>query len=92
MNLVFRDLMSHITAGTRPSDKQTGPSDKNVMKYVRDWDKLFLRDKVLFRQGLFGGHDTLQLILPACLRDEVFRALHNDLGHQGRDRTISLFK
>ena len=33
-----------------------------------------------------------QLVLPASMRETIFRAYHDDLGHQGRDRTISLIK
>ena len=36
-DLVLREVMSHITAGTRPSAMQTGPSDKKVTNYVVDW-------------------------------------------------------
>lgn len=31
-------------------------------------------------------------MLPQAVRKDVFKALHDDLGHQGRDRTLSLFK
>ena len=33
-----------------------------------------------------------KFVLPLELRDSVFEALHDDLGHQGRDRTTSLLK
>ena len=33
-----------------------------------------------------------RLVLPEALRDLVFKCFHNDLGHQGRDRTASLIK
>lgn len=61
-------------------------------KFRRDWDKLVLKDGVLYHRGHFCGKDYLQLVLPECLKDDVFRALHDDQGHQGRDRTTSLFK
>jgi len=34
----------------------------------------------------------LRQVFPEKLRDDVFRALHGDLGHQDRDLTSSLFK
>ena len=61
-------------------------------RYIRDWDKLQLRDGVLYRKASVGSIDCLQMLLPVELRDEVFTALHDDLGHQGRDRAVSLFK
>ena len=30
--------------------------------------------------------------MPITYRDDIFKALHSDLGHQGRDRTMSLIK
>lgn len=62
------------------------------MKYSRDWNKLELRDGVLYRQGVLNNQEYHQLVLPENLRSDVFQALHEDLGHQGRDRTLSLFK
>ena len=38
------------------------------------------------------GQNFLQLILPPAFREDVFELLHDDLGHQGRDRTMSLIK
>ena len=64
----------------------------DVGRYIRDWDKLQLRDGVLYRKAYVGSLDCLQMLLPVELRDEVFMALHDDLGHQGRDRAVSLFK
>ena len=34
----------------------------------------------------------MQLVLPPVFREDIFTALHDDLGHQGRDRTMSLIK
>ncbi len=33
-----------------------------------------------------------QLLLPAVLRDRVLNALHNQMGHQGIERTLSLVR
>ena len=60
--------------------------------YLRDWNKLLIKQGVLHRQIHLYDDDRLQLVVPESLRTEVFKALHDDLGHQGRDRTISLFK
>ena len=30
--------------------------------------------------------------MPITYRDHIFKALHSDLGHKGRDRTMSLIK
>ena len=66
--------------------------ETSVLKFLREWDKLVLRDDVLYRRGIVSDTGFLQFILPEQLRNDIFKALHDDLGHQGRDKTISLFK
>jgi len=83
---VITVLIRHLRDGTRP-DKTC-----NIKSYTRDWDKLLLRDNVLYRQSTISGYQRLQLVLPESLRREVFFALHDDLGPQGRDRTLSLVR
>ena len=42
--------------------------------------------------GELNGQQIQQLVLPCELRDSVFELLHDDLEHQGRDRTTSLLE
>jgi hypothetical protein len=63
-----------------------------VLRYLQDWDNLELQEGVLFWSSHYRDQKYKQLVLPEGLRDEVSRALHDDLGHQDRDRTISLIK
>lgn len=61
--------------------------------YLREWDKLFLQEDILYRKTQSStGEDRKQLLLPACKKKEVLRGLHNDLGHLGRDRTTELVR
>ena len=89
---VISILIDHVRKGTRPSATRASGNISEVDKYRRDWDKLELRDGVLYRNGVLYGQQYHQLVLPSTLRNEVFQALHDDLGHQGRDRTTSLLK
>ena len=36
--------------------------------------------------------DVKQLVLPTLLVDTIFKAYHDDLGHQGHDSTTSLIR
>jgi len=86
-------VITHLKRGSRPRDtRSTTLHRPSVLKFLREWDKLVLRDDVLYRRGKVSDTEFLQLILPEQLRSDIFKALHDDLGHQGRDRTISLFK
>ena len=60
------------------------------MKYMREWKKFSFVDGVLYRNTVLDGQQTLQLVLPPNYRATVLKHLHDDQGHQGRDRTLSL--
>ena len=61
-------------------------------RYLKEWDKLLISNGVLHRKVVLNGQDFMQLVLPPVFREDIFTALHDDLGHQGRDRTMSLIK
>ena len=56
---------------------------------MKDWDKLNLCDGILYRSGIVSNQDFQQLVVPITYRDDIFKSLCSDLGHQGRDRTMS---
>lgn len=84
-------VLALVRAGQRPK-AQLVESEHIDRRYLRDWDKLVVEDGILFRHASVDGQDWKQLVLPEELRDIVFRSYHDDLGHQGRDRTLSLLK
>ena len=61
---------------------------------LRQWERLVWQEGVAYRrtQGSGGGPEVLQLLLPLCLREEVLRSTHDDLGHQGPERTLQLLR
>jgi transposase InsO family protein len=85
-------IVTYLKEGTKPYALQACTQDVTLRKYLREWDQLELRDGVVYRRGKLGDQEYVQLVLPVHLREEMFLALHDDLGHQGRDRTTSLFK
>ena len=79
--------------------KQQKPSKTNFAKYpdlriyTRDWEKLILKDGVLFRKTTSPtGEERTQLVIPRSKKDMALKGLHDDLGHMGRDRTTELAK
>ena len=50
------------------------------------------RNGVLHRKVVLNGQDFLQFVLPPAFQENIFTALHGDLGHLGRDSTMSLIK
>ena len=84
-------IIETVKEGLKPTTKEA--EKHNIDKrYLRDWDKFVIEDDILFRHASVEGHDCKQLVLPRTLRELVFQSYHNDLGHQGRNRTLSLLK
>ena len=73
-----------------PAKKDVNPMVDT--RYFKEWEKLYLSNGVLHRKTTLNGQEFLQLVLPLGYQDIVFQALHDDLGHQGRDRTPMLIK
>ena len=81
-------IIDNLEVGSRVSAQQT----QIDRRYLKEWEKYYISQDVLYRRGELNGQPFQQLVLPLEFRDSVFEALHDDLGHQGRDRTISLVK
>ncbi|MCG7875356.1 MAG: RNase H-like domain-containing protein, partial [Candidatus Thiodiazotropha endolucinida] len=61
-------------------------------RFIVDWQTYHLKDGVLYKISSIKEENFSLLCLPRSLWDDVFQAYHADLGHQGRDRTLSLIK
>ena len=85
-------IIDHLQKGSRISVQQIQNNTSIDRRYFKDWEKLYLCQDVLYRKAELNGQDFQQLIIPLSYRDVVFKALHDSLGHQGRDRTTSLVK
>lgn len=60
---------------------------------LRQWDRITREQGLMYRtvQDPKLG-DLKQLLLPAMLKDKVISSLHNDMGHQGSERTLQLIR
>ena len=85
-------VIDHLKTGSRISVQQIQNNPTLDRRYFRDWEKLYLSQDVLYRKAQLNDQDFQQLVIPLSYRDLVFKALHDSLGHQGRDRTTSLIK
>ena len=85
-------VKSLLKCAEKPSTKDLASETPEVRKYLRDWTKLKVIDRVLYRTATIKGDIYQQLVVPKEITDIVFKALHDDQGHQGRDRTAWLIK
>ena len=88
---IISSVSRHLQRGTRPSfnheDRKSGE-----LRFLKEWKKLEVKDGILCLNGNKDEQDHHRIVVPERLREDVFRAYHDDLGHQGRDRTLSLLK
>ena len=85
-------VKSLMTRSSKPSTRELASESPEVRKYLRDWAKLTIKDEVLYRTVVIKGNTYQQLVIPKEITDIVFKALHDDQGHQGRDRSAWLIK
>ena len=71
-------------------DELSGSSADAIM--FRNFDRLKLINKVLYREVMVDEKRVNQLVLPSCLIEYVMRSIHNNMGHPGRDKTLSLIR
>lgn len=71
----------------RPSRRE-----RVVIRYLKHWEKLVVRNGILYRVS----HDQLsrikchQFVVPESLVSVILRGIHDDCGHQGQSRSISI--
>lgn len=87
----IQTIIDYIKNGARPSATRV-VADNIDRRYMKIWDQLTLTNGVLYRKTRFQNKEVKQLVLPASIHHDVFAALHDDLGHQGRDRSTALFR
>ena len=69
----------------KPSDTK----ERSMRALVQQYPRLFLKKGVLHRRQADQWRGTLeQLVLPSSLRPDVLASLHDDMGHQGYERTL----
>ena len=82
-------VIDYKQSDQRPVGQQLKSSSAQSKHLLREWDKLSLdEDGILHRKTV----TRTQLVLPDKYKTTVLRQLHDDMGHQGADRTTSLVR
>ena len=84
-------IVDHLIEGHKLSLSEADAS-KIDKRMIVDWTKYHLKDGVLYKTITLSDEEFDLLCLPHSLRDDRFYAYFTDLGHQGRDRTLSMMK
>ena len=78
--------------GKKLTKRQIAKDSQYVHKLLYDWNTLIIRNGILYSVSNMNSETTYQLVLPVDYREVVLKGLHDDAGHQGRDRTLYLVK
>ncbi|KAI2644940.1 Transposon Ty3-G Gag-Pol polyprotein [Labeo rohita] len=89
-NTVSRALF-YVQQQRRPDNERSSESPL-VIRLLKHWNKLTIRDGMLFRvkRDNHVNNKLHQFIVPDALKQEVLHGLHDAAGHQGHSRTLSL--
>jgi transposase InsO family protein len=90
-DLDLRFWIKHVREQRKPTKDQI-PASPVHMTMSRTFDHLCLVRGILHREVNIDGEVRLQVVLPSALISRVLTGLHDDIGHPGRDRTISMLR
>ena len=68
----------------------TGDSRYKIMS--RHYKQFFMNRGVLYRKTEQNNQTVNQIVLPECFKETVLRGIHNDMGHPGKERSVSLVR
>ena len=88
VDITLKLVRQLLTSGHKPSMRQIALEQPACQKVMKDWDNLFLKDKILYHKHSLSGTDINQRFLPEVYRDIALAGPHD----QGTDRTMSLVK
>lgn len=91
---LLKDVLIFWRRKAPPTSVERRQLSRSAIALLRQWDRIVEKEGVLFRQVFRpdGGEESLQLILPAALKQETLNQLHQEHGHQGIERTTELVR
>ncbi|KAL6467298.1 hypothetical protein MHYP_G00251020 [Metynnis hypsauchen] len=76
-----------------PSSQERSSLDRTVKCLLKQWKYIQERDGLLYRVVVDSRHgECKQLLLPLRLKTAVLESVHDNMGHQGIERTLGLLR
>ena len=82
--------VSQLLASKDLGEKEPKPKGPSQQALFRVRHSFCTKDSILYRERLVNGEKQTQLVLPAQYHQQALRGLHDDVGHLGFDKTLSL--
>lgn len=85
-------VMFYVQRHKRATRREAASEPGCVNKLLRHWKKLRVQGGILYRvkKDLKLNKKLFQFVVPDSLKHQVLLGVHNNAGHQGRARTLSL--
>lgn len=90
-DFVLREVRRWLEEEQKPPLAQL-PRDAAMHCLYREFPRLHLRQGVIYRKGRIQDEECWQLVLPVQFRKMALQGIHDEAGHPGRDRTVSLLR
>ena len=89
---VVNQFVRAVTSSRKPNITQVRTKEGKIL--LREFQKLVIRRGVLYRryQEERDGKPMFQLILPEEFKHQALKGAHDDMGHLGRDKTMSVLR
>lgn len=89
---VISRVVFYVCRKHRPSRRERGNESLPALRILKQWDKLALLDGILYRvtKDPLTKHKCFQFVVPESLKSVVLSGIHDNAGHQGQPRTLSL--
>ncbi|XP_071478188.1 uncharacterized protein [Diadema antillarum] len=84
---VISKVITYVVSGALPPVGQRKREETEVQMLLREWDRLAMRDGILYRRRVVNDKQVWQLVLPRKYRQVVLESLHDETGHLGIERT-----
>lgn len=91
-DMALRRVVDLVRSDFRPRGKGLARESLSVQKYLREWSRLQLDGDILYRIASLDGHQVKQLVLPESYHQLALKLVHDDTGHQGKEKTLWLAK
>ena len=89
---VISRIINYIASGVCPPTRTRKKETPEVNILLREWDRLVVREGVLYRRRMNKEKEVLQLVLPRKFRWLALESLHDEMGHLGVERTTDLVR
>ncbi len=88
-DVTLNQVISHMEQSQLPC-RAVKDECPDISLLLREWNRLELKERVLYRRRQWNDQTTYQLVLPVKFRAMVLESLHDQMGHMGVDRTLDL--